>query len=104
MSDEQKPAAEAQKPAAQKSKGRPNEAAIKKAQPTALTIVGGVSANRELLRVVKERLGGKVRVMEPARGLHTDNAAMIAAAGAWKLRKGKKDNWKKLDADPEIDL
>lgn len=80
------------------------EAAIKKAKPTALTIVGGVSANRELLRVVKERLGGKVRVMEPARGLHTDNAAMIAAAGAWKLRKGKKDNWKKLDADPEIDL
>lgn len=80
------------------------EAAIKKAKPTALTIVGGVSANRELLRLMKERLGDKVRVMEPARGLHTDNAAMIAAAGAWKLGRGKKDNWKKLDADPEMDL
>ena len=79
-------------------------AAIAKAKPNALTIVGGVSANRELQRIMEDRLGNQVRVLQPARGLHTDNAAMIAAAGAWKLRRGKKDNWKKLDADPEMDL
>ncbi|MEO5927625.1 MAG: tRNA (adenosine(37)-N6)-threonylcarbamoyltransferase complex transferase subunit TsaD [Patescibacteria group bacterium] len=78
--------------------------AIKIVKPKALTIVGGVSANRELQRVMEERLGSQVRVLMPARGLHTDNAAMIAAAGAWKLTRGKKDNWKKLDVDPEMDL
>ncbi|MFA5935601.1 MAG: tRNA (adenosine(37)-N6)-threonylcarbamoyltransferase complex transferase subunit TsaD [Patescibacteria group bacterium] len=79
-------------------------AAIKKAKPKAITIVGGVSANRELHERMKKTFGHEIPILEPARGLHTDNAAMIAAAGAWSLMRGKKDNWKKLDADPEMDL
>ena len=43
-------------------------------------------------------------LLHAARGLHTDNAAMIAAAGAWRLMKGEKHDWKKIDAEPELDL
>jgi N6-L-threonylcarbamoyladenine synthase len=81
--------------------------AAKKVKPTGITIVGGVSANRALYeamgKAVERELPG-VKLLQPAKGLHTDNSAMIAAAGAWKLRNGKKDDWKKLDADPEMDI
>lgn len=85
-------------------------AAAKKYHPNAICVVGGVSANRHLqerLRTVVERETPNVKMMHAARGLHTDNAAMIAAAGAWRLmkkRKPAKDAWKKMDAKPEWDL
>jgi tRNA A37 threonylcarbamoyltransferase TsaD len=70
-------------------------------------IVGGVSANtllqKEMRRVVTNHLPD-VHMMKPAEGFYTDNAAMIAAAGSWRLAKGKIDNWKTIDAKPDWDL
>ncbi len=81
-------------------------AAVRKVRPVAVSIVGGVSANGYLYAALQEALSHEgVRLLEPARGLHTDNAAMIAAAGAWRYqRKPRGDNWRALDANPEIDL
>lgn len=81
--------------------------AIHKYEPSMVGIAGGVSANKRLQERIAERCALEipdVRVLEPARGLHTDNAAMIAAAGYWHLRKGQIDDWHILDADPNFEL
>ncbi len=73
----------------------------------AVLLVGGVSANtrlrEDLSNAVRTQLKG-VTMLKTAVPFSTDNAAMIAAAGAWRLLKGEKDDWKKLDADPELEL
>lgn len=82
-------------------------AAARKHRPKAICVVGGVSANLHLqqtLRSTIEEQLPRVHFLDPVAGLHTDNAAMIAAAGAWRYRLGKIDNWKTLDAKPEWDL
>ncbi len=55
---------------------------------------GGVAANRELRRRVAE-LGerGGLRVLVPPVESCTDNAAMIAYAGAQRLLRGERDGW-----------
>jgi N6-L-threonylcarbamoyladenine synthase len=55
---------------------------------------GGVAANRELRRRVTE-LGGRhgLRVLVPPVASCTDNAAMIAYAGAARLARGDRDGW-----------
>jgi N6-L-threonylcarbamoyladenine synthase len=85
--------------------------AAKKYKPTAISIVGGVSANPLLQKMLADAVAAElkgVRMLKPATGLHTDNAAMIAAAGYWRLMKAKKkipaSNWQKVDAKPELDL
>ena len=80
--------------------------AVEKYRPTAVSIVGGVSANRELYRQMSVAMNHQkgTHLLVPAQGLHTDNAAMIAAAGAWRLEKGERHDWKKMDAKPEMDL
>lgn len=78
-----------------------------KVKPQAVCIVGGVSANRRLHEAMQEALmsiAPSVKLFAPAAGFHTDNAAMIAAAGFWRLRRGDRNNWKALDAKPEFDL
>ncbi|MFZ2804313.1 MAG: tRNA (adenosine(37)-N6)-threonylcarbamoyltransferase complex transferase subunit TsaD [Patescibacteria group bacterium] len=82
-------------------------AAARKVRPNAICIVGGVSANRRLHEAMSQTVTREfsgVRVLEPAKGLHTDNAAMIAAAGAWRFQRGKLDTWQTLDANPELDI
>ena len=76
-------------------------------KPNAIAIVGGVSANRRLHEVMEEELRRaipSVQLLAPAKGFHTDNAAMIAAAGYWRLRRGDRSTWETLDAKPEWDV
>lgn len=84
-------------------------AAAKKARPAAVCIVGGVSANRHLQEAMRRAMRREVpgvTMLAPAKGLHTDNAAMIAAAAAWRILRGKRkgDDWRTLDAAPELDV
>ncbi|MCC6563874.1 tRNA (adenosine(37)-N6)-threonylcarbamoyltransferase complex transferase subunit TsaD [Candidatus Uhrbacteria bacterium] len=78
--------------------------AAKKYKVKAVLLVGGVSANallRETLgAAIKEQLAG-VTYMPSDKAYITDNAAMIAAAGYWRLAKGEKHDWKKIEAKPE---
>lgn len=68
---------------------------------TAVHLTGGVSANRELRRTMKETLGIPVRYPDPI--LCTDNAAMIAAAAHWHYLKGRRDALD-LDVLPSLQL
>ena len=82
--------------------------AIKISKPKAFAVVGGVSANKHLQESLKQALKKEdpaVAYLLPAKGLHTDNGAMIAAAGLWNLMTGKKPtSLEKLDAEPELDF
>jgi N6-L-threonylcarbamoyladenine synthase len=77
-------------------------------KPKAFAVVGGVSANKMLQDELKKALKKscpEVLFLEPAKGLHTDNGAMIAAAGMWNIIANKKlPKWEKVDANPELDL
>ncbi len=81
--------------------------AAKRFKVKGVLVVGGVSANRELRRQLGERI---VRELKDVAFLPsdlayiTDNAAMIATAGFWRLQKGEKHDWKKMDVDPEWNL
>ncbi len=61
---------------------------------------GGVACNRTLVSRLQERLPGhQVAVASPR--LNTDNAAMIGAAGAWRLSRGERSDW---SLEPRSDL
>ncbi len=62
---------------------------------------GGVACNRTLAARLAERLAGEARVSVASPRLNTDNAAMIAAAGAWRLARGERSG---LDLEPRDDL
>jgi N6-L-threonylcarbamoyladenine synthase len=64
-------------------------------------IGGGVACNRTLAASLVERLAGRARVSVASPRLNTDNAAMIAAAGAWRLARGERSGW---DLEPRDDL
>jgi N6-L-threonylcarbamoyladenine synthase len=62
---------------------------------------GGVACNRALIAALENRLAGLARVSVASPRLNTDNAAMIAAAGAWRLLRGERSGW---DLEPRDDL
>ena len=62
---------------------------------------GGVACNRALISALEKRLAGRARVSVASPRLNTDNAAMIAAAGAWRLLRGERSGW---DLEPRDDL
>ncbi len=81
--------------------------AVKKYKVTGVLLVGGVSANTLLRESLGSRIrdqGSEVAFLPSDKRYITDNAAMIAAAGAWRYLKGERHDWKKLDAKPEWDL
>ncbi len=78
--------------------------AAKQYQVKGVALVGGVSANALLREQLGLRLAldlPKVSYLPSSRAYITDNAAMIAAAGAWHVMRGKKPDWKKMEVDPE---
>jgi N6-L-threonylcarbamoyladenine synthase len=60
---------------------------------TTAMIGGGVACNRTLAAALADRLQGKARVVVATPRLNTDNAAMIAAAGAWRLARGEQSDF-----------
>ncbi|MGH7509615.1 MAG: tRNA (adenosine(37)-N6)-threonylcarbamoyltransferase complex transferase subunit TsaD [Gemmatimonadales bacterium] len=62
---------------------------------------GGVACNRALVERMSQRLAGRAQVSVASPRLNTDNAAMIAAAGAWRLARGERSGW---DLEPRDDL
>jgi N6-L-threonylcarbamoyladenine synthase len=64
-------------------------------------IGGGVACNRALVARLRDRLAERARVSVASPRLNTDNAAMIAAAGAWRLARGERSGW---DLEPRDDL
>ena len=68
---------------------------------TQAMIGGGVACNRALIAALSDRLAGRARVSVASPRLNTDNAAMIAAAGAWRLARGERSGW---DLEPRDDL
>jgi N6-L-threonylcarbamoyladenine synthase len=81
--------------------------AAKKYKAKGILLVGGVSANTllrdSLAAAIEERLPG-VAYLPSDRAYITDNAAMIAAAGWWRLAKGERHDWRKIEAKPEWNL
>ncbi|MFM9873623.1 MAG: tRNA (adenosine(37)-N6)-threonylcarbamoyltransferase complex transferase subunit TsaD [Fimbriimonadaceae bacterium] len=71
---------------------------------TAVTLVGGVSANISL----RETLAGEcnrrdISVLVPPLSLCTDNAAMIGLAGSLRLQVGERSDWS-LEVVPNAEL
>jgi N6-L-threonylcarbamoyladenine synthase len=60
-------------------------------------LAGGVACNRALAAALADRLKDSARVVVASPRLNTDNAAMIAAAGAWRLGRGERSG---MDLEP----
>ena len=75
--------------------------AVAAAGYTRAMVGGGVACNRALVTALSDRLAGQARVSVASPRLNTDNAAMIAAAGAWRLTRGERSGW---DLEPRDDL
>jgi N6-L-threonylcarbamoyladenine synthase len=67
--------------------------ALEETGHTTLVLGGGVACNRTLAERMRERVDGFARVYVASPRLNTDNAAMIAAAGAWHLARGDRSDW-----------
>lgn len=67
-------------------------------------LAGGVAANGELRRKFRQKLESKnIELIYPPVELCTDNGAMIASAGYYYLRQGRRASWD-LNAVPNLEL
>ncbi|MDQ2669725.1 MAG: tRNA (adenosine(37)-N6)-threonylcarbamoyltransferase complex transferase subunit TsaD, partial [Gemmatimonadota bacterium] len=64
-------------------------------------IGGGVAANGALAERLRDRLADGAELYVASPRLNTDNAAMIGAAGGWRLLRGERSG---LDLEPRDDL
>lgn len=61
---------------------------------TRVVLGGGVACNQTLVRAMEQGVGAiGGQVFAPTPRLATDNAAMIAAAGAWRFERGERSPW-----------
>ena len=78
------------------------EKAVQDYRPTSVVIGGGVAANQSLRQLVKKRLKTGVDYTDVR--LCTDNGAMIAALGYYKLQKTTPSDPYSLDIDPSLSM
>lgn len=71
-------------------------------QPKSVVIAGGVAANQELRRQLRERL--PIPTTFPAPSLCTDNAAMVASLGYFKAQKVAPTDPRHLEVIPSISM
>ena len=71
-------------------------------QPKSVVIAGGVAANQELRRQLKEKLPIPINFPSPA--LCTDNGAMIATLGYYKAQILQPTDPRRLDVIPSISM
>ena len=76
-------------------------AAAKRLGAHQILLCGGVAANRLLRSMMAER--SPIPMLMPSPILCTDNAAMIASCGCFRLTAGKLSGWD-LDIDPNLRL
>ncbi len=78
-------------------------AAAQESDLDTIVLGGGVACNRALTEAMVERAGSATRVVNASPRLNADNAAMIAAAGSWRLRRGETSAWS-LEASDRMPL
>ena len=84
-----------------------SSAALKKTGAKTFLLGGGVAANPMLRQLLRSRITQDhpgVVYVEPELRLCTDNGAMIALAGALRLRKHDVSDWETISADPNWEL
>ena len=72
--------------------------------PRSIMLSGGVAANNRLKEAMAEAVTGRgLKFYHPKPIFTTDNAAMIAAVGIFKLKRGEYDDYE-IDVDPSLKL